>query len=83
MLGPHNPPRSVTGTWAPPLSGGTIAPCVDSLLCFRSLDGLSLSPRQSQSLRYVDAFIHFTFELSLLLPRLACSLHLKVIMRYR
>jgi hypothetical protein len=36
LLGLHNPPRSWTGTWAPPLSRGIIAPCVDSLLCYGS-----------------------------------------------
>jgi hypothetical protein len=29
ILGLHNPPHSRIGTLAPPLSGGTIAPCVD------------------------------------------------------
>jgi hypothetical protein len=33
----HNPPRSWTSMWAPPMSGGTIAPCVDSLLCYGSI----------------------------------------------
>jgi hypothetical protein len=35
MLGLHDPPRSWTGTVGPSLSGFTIAPCVDSLLCYR------------------------------------------------
>jgi hypothetical protein len=35
MLGLHNPPRSWTGTVGPSLVGFTIAPCVDSLLCYR------------------------------------------------
>jgi hypothetical protein len=35
MLGHHNPPRSWTGTVGPSLPGFTIAPCVDSLLCYR------------------------------------------------
>jgi hypothetical protein len=35
MLGLHNPPRSWTGTVGPSLPGLTIAPCVDSLLCYR------------------------------------------------
>jgi hypothetical protein len=43
LLGLPNPPRSWTSTWAPTLSGGTIAPCVDSLLCYGLPDGLSLS----------------------------------------
>jgi hypothetical protein len=35
MLELCNPPRSWTGTVDPSLSGLTIAPCVDSLLCYR------------------------------------------------
>jgi hypothetical protein len=35
MLGLHNPPRSWTGMVGPSLPGFTIAPCVDSLLCYR------------------------------------------------
>jgi hypothetical protein len=35
MLALHNPPRSWTGTVGPFLPGFTIAPCVDSLLCYR------------------------------------------------
>jgi hypothetical protein len=35
MLGLCNPPRSWTGTVGPSLSGFTMAPCVDSLLCYR------------------------------------------------
>jgi hypothetical protein len=35
LLGLHNPPRSWTGTVGPSLSGFTIAPCMDSLLCYR------------------------------------------------
>jgi hypothetical protein len=35
LLGLHNPPRSRTGTVGPSLAGFTIAPCVDSLLCYR------------------------------------------------
>jgi hypothetical protein len=35
LLGLHNPPRSWTGTVGPSLSGFTIAPYVDSLLCYR------------------------------------------------
>ncbi len=31
----HNPPRSWTGRVGPSLPGFTIAPCVDSLLCYR------------------------------------------------
>jgi hypothetical protein len=35
LLGLHNPPRSWTGTVGPSLLGFTIAPYVDSLLCYR------------------------------------------------
>jgi hypothetical protein len=34
LLGLHNPPRSWTGTVGSSLPGFTIAPCVDSLLCY-------------------------------------------------
>jgi hypothetical protein len=37
VLGLHNPPRSWTGIVGPSLLGFTIAPCVDSLLCYRSI----------------------------------------------
>jgi hypothetical protein len=35
LLGLYNPPRSWTGTVGPSLPSLTIAPCVDSLLCYR------------------------------------------------
>jgi hypothetical protein len=35
LLGLHNPPRSWTGMVGSSLSDFTIAPCVDSLLCYR------------------------------------------------
>jgi hypothetical protein len=35
LLGPHNPPRSWTGIVGPSLPGFTIAPSMDSLLCYR------------------------------------------------
>jgi hypothetical protein len=35
LLGLCNPPHSWTGTVGPSLPGFTIAPCVDSLLCYR------------------------------------------------
>jgi hypothetical protein len=35
LLGLHNPPRSWTGMVGPSLPGFTMAPCVDSLLCYR------------------------------------------------
>jgi hypothetical protein len=37
LLGLHNPPHSWTGTVGPSLPVFTIAPCVDSLLCYRSI----------------------------------------------
>jgi hypothetical protein len=37
LLGLHNPPRSWTGTVGPSLPDFTIASCVDSLLCYRSM----------------------------------------------
>jgi hypothetical protein len=37
LLGLRNPPCSWTGTMGPSLSGFTISPCVDSLLCYRSI----------------------------------------------
>jgi hypothetical protein len=37
MLGLHNPPRSWTDMVGPSLPNFTIAPCVDSLLCYRSI----------------------------------------------
>jgi hypothetical protein len=35
LLRLHNPPHSWTSTVGPSLPGFTIAPCVDSLLCYR------------------------------------------------
>jgi hypothetical protein len=35
LLGPHNTSRSWTGTVGPSLPGFTVAPCVDSLVCYR------------------------------------------------
>jgi hypothetical protein len=37
LLGLRNPPHSWTGMVGPFLPGFTIAPCVDSLLCYRSI----------------------------------------------
>jgi hypothetical protein len=37
LLGLCNPPHSWTGTLGPSLPDITIAPCVDSLLCYRSI----------------------------------------------
>jgi hypothetical protein len=35
LIGHRNPPHNWTGTVGPSLPGFTIAPCVDSLLCYR------------------------------------------------
>jgi hypothetical protein len=35
LLGLRNPPCNCTGTVGPSLPGFTIAPCVDSLMCYR------------------------------------------------
>jgi hypothetical protein len=37
LLGLHNPPRSWTDMVSRSLPDFTIAPCVDSLLCYRSI----------------------------------------------
>jgi hypothetical protein len=37
LLGLRNPPRSWTGTVGSSLPDFTIAPCMDSLLCYRSI----------------------------------------------
>jgi hypothetical protein len=37
LLGLHNPPHSWTGTVGSSLPDFTIAPCMDSLLCYRSI----------------------------------------------
>jgi hypothetical protein len=76
LLGPHNPPRSWTRTVGLSLPGFTIAPCVDSLLCYRLI-------RRSQNLRYVYAFIQLHLSCSTrLYVKLSFSFS-KVIMRYR
>jgi hypothetical protein len=62
MLGLRNPPRSWTGTVGPSLPGFTIAPCVDSLLCYRIDHATYVYPsRQSQSLRYIYEFRIFIY----------------------
>jgi hypothetical protein len=38
QLGQHNPPRNWTDMMGPCLPDFTIAPCVDSLLCYRSIN---------------------------------------------
>jgi hypothetical protein len=37
LFGLHNPPYTWTGTVGPSLPSFTIAPCMDSLLCYRSI----------------------------------------------
>jgi hypothetical protein len=37
LLGLRNPPCSWTGTVSPSLADFTIAPCVDTLLCYKSI----------------------------------------------
>jgi hypothetical protein len=38
LFGLHNPPQCWTGTVGPSLPSFTIAPCVDSLLCYRTVE---------------------------------------------
>jgi hypothetical protein len=64
------PPHSWTGSWAPPLFGGTITPCVDSLLLYGSSDGLSLSFKVIPKSKVCICIYILVFEFSLLLPRL-------------
>jgi hypothetical protein len=47
LLGLHNPPRSWTGMVGPSLPGFTIAPCVDSLLCYRLIKRHKSIPQDS------------------------------------
>jgi hypothetical protein len=47
LLGLHNPPRSWTGMVGPSLPGFTIAPCVDSLLCYRLIRRHKSIPQDS------------------------------------
>jgi hypothetical protein len=59
QLGLRNPPRSWIGIVGPSQPGFTIAPSVDSLLCYRIVQVALVYPsRQSQSPRYMYAFIH-------------------------
>jgi hypothetical protein len=44
LLGLRNPPHSWTGTVGPSLPGFTIAPCVDSLLCYRIVQAAEVYP---------------------------------------
>jgi hypothetical protein len=84
LLGLCNPPRSWTGMVGPSLPDFTIAPCVDSLLCYRSIKRpKSILQDSPQNLRYMYAFI----QLNLICPtrpqvKLSFSFT-KVITRYR
>jgi hypothetical protein len=70
QLGLHNPPCSWTGMVGPSLPGFTIAPCVDSLLCYRIVQVGQVYPsRLSKSPRYMYACIHL---------HLSCHAHLYV-----
>jgi hypothetical protein len=65
LLGLHNPPHSWIGTMDPSLPGFTIAPCADSLLCYRIDQAVYVYPlRESRSLRYLYVFRTFTYLLS-------------------
>jgi hypothetical protein len=62
LLGLRDPPRSWSGIVGPSLPVFTIAPCVDSLLCYRIDKAAYVYPlRQSQSLRYIYVFHTFTY----------------------
>jgi hypothetical protein len=60
MLGLCNPPRSWTSTVGPSLPGLTIAPCVDSFLCYRLIRWpksiLQDSPKTSKLKRFAKGF---------------------------
>jgi hypothetical protein len=64
QLGLHNPPRSWTGTVGPSLPGFTIAPCVDFLLCYRLISGLSLSFKIIPKSKVRVCIYTIAFELS-------------------
>jgi hypothetical protein len=58
LLALHNPPCSWIGTVGPSVTGFTIAPCVDSLLCYRLIRRpKSILQDSPKNLRYVYAFI--------------------------
>jgi hypothetical protein len=70
LLGLCNPPRGWTGTVSPSLTGLTIAPCVDSFLCYR----LIRWPKSilQGSPKILDTCMHFYnyIWVALLVPRL-------------
>jgi hypothetical protein len=53
LLGLRNPPRSWTGMVGPSVPGFTIAPCVDSLLCYRLIKRINLSSGLSLSFKTI------------------------------
>jgi hypothetical protein len=57
MLGLRNLPRSWNGMVGPSLPGFTIAPCVDSLLCYRLI-------RRPKSILQDSPKIYIAFKLS-------------------
>jgi hypothetical protein len=59
LLGLHNPPRSWTGTVGPSLPGFTIAPYVDSLLCYRSIRQPKYILQGSPEVQ--GTYMHFTY----------------------
>jgi hypothetical protein len=56
--------------WSPPLSRGTTAPHVDSLICYGSLDDISLSFKVILKSKVRICIYTLVFELFLILPRL-------------
>jgi hypothetical protein len=58
LVGLHNPPRSWTGMVGPSLPDFTIAPCVDSLLCYRSIKRLKSILQDSPEV--YGTYMHFT-----------------------
>jgi hypothetical protein len=59
QLGLHNRPRSWISTVGPSLPGFTMAPCVDSLLCYRSIR----QPKSilQDSLEVESTYMHFAY----------------------
>jgi hypothetical protein len=64
LLGFCNPPRSWTGTLGPYLPGVTIAPCVDSLLCYRLIRWPKSILQDSPKSKVCVCIYTITFELS-------------------
>jgi hypothetical protein len=64
LLGLYNPPHSWTSTVGPSLPDFVIAPCVDSLLCYRSISGLSLSLKTDPKSKVRVCIYTIAFELS-------------------